>query len=254
MADGDPVRVSILAIGYTGGHRVAYLLLAFALVLFGLAAFDVVAPDSGGWASVGLWAGAGVIFLVTADVSGLGYSLVRAAPAELSDAGFGAPFFRFRDFRTGRDPVVLRSRILRLPVARATAPNRVDWSALVVRAGVYAGAPYLELWPLRGAPFRSLISGVRSTLPAEALATVTARVLAASGDFHAVDELLTPVGRSAERPCPHSFRSDPRFGRCLAPPPSERAARDWFRETAPRDARFATTALVDGAPIGGDTP
>lgn len=252
MSDAEPVRVSILATGFSGGRRVSYLLLAVAIVLFGLALFDIVAPDTGGWTSVGLWAGVGVIFLVTADASGLGYTLTLRAPAELTDGGFGAPFFRYADFHPGDHRVVLRSRILRLPIGWATAPNRVDWSRLVVRVGLDGGEPYLELWPLRGAPFRSLIAGVRSTLAARDLPTVAGRAVGGDGDLHVVDGLLSDAGRAAERACPHGFRSDARFGRCLSAPPDAATAASWFLETAPRDPRQASNRPVE-RPASGDT-
>lgn len=249
MVESDPVRVAVLATGFSGGNRVAYLLLAIALVLFGLAVFDVVDPDVGGWSSVGLWAGAGLIFLVVADASGLGYSLTPQAPAELTDRGIGAPFFPYTDYRSTPRRVVLRSRLLRLPLAHPTAPNRVDWERLVVRVGVTGESSYLELWPVWGAPFRSLIQGVRTTLPASALPTVTRYALAADGDLHVADVLLTPQGRAAERACPHQFRSDPRFGRCLGAPLDAAAAAAWFVETAPRDPQGATSAPVE-RPVG----
>lgn len=249
-----PIQVTIVGTGYTGGNRVAYLLAAFAAVLLGLAVFDAVFPDSGGWSSVALWAGTGMIFLVTADASGLGYTLAREGPAELTAEGFAAPFFRYSDFRPGRGGTVLRSRIFRLPLARAPAPNRVDWSLLVVRVALDNGRSYLELWPLKGAPFRSLLTGVRSTLPTESLASLALRLGLAGGDLHVAQVLLTDLGRAAARDCPHAFRSDGRFGICLRPPSSLPAAAAWFVETAPRDPRSATTAPVEGTVRAERTP
>ena len=243
--DAAPIRGTILGTGYTGGHRVAYLLTAFAAVLLGLAAFDAVFPDSGGWSSVALWAGTGVIFLVTADVSGLGYALARDAPAELGEEGFAAPFFRHADFRTRADGVVLRSRLFRIPLARAAAANRVDWDRLVVRVGVDHQRPYLKLSPLKGAPFRSLLTGVRSSLPDDALGALAMRVGRADGDLHVTDALLTDAGRAAVRECPHSFRSDARFGVCLPSPRDPTVAAGWFVNSAQRDPHLVTASPVE---------
>ncbi|MCI4335684.1 MAG: hypothetical protein L3K17_00595 [Thermoplasmata archaeon] len=243
-----PIRVTILATGYTGGRRVAYLLAGFAVVLFAVAGFDVIFPTGDGWSAVGLWAGAGLVFLITADVSGLNFTLQRQGPAELTDVGFAAPFFRFSDYRPIALGVGLRSRVLRLPLAKLRVPNCVPWQYLVTRVGSGPEGPYLELWPLKGAPFRSLLTGVRSSLPGSSVAQLACFVDAAGGDLHVVGELLTDAGRAACSPCDRLFRSDSQFGFCLPSPKDVSEASGWFRETVLLDARRVTSLPVERAP------